>query len=114
MTPQEKEHIENAIRHIQTATDVDPWAAGIAVECMKKQIPQKPVIGYAFPDELREVMKRTDPEKAETKTACCPVCGRTLRVSKFVQTLTGLRFGDPYCKSCGQAICWEETKNDER
>ena len=42
MTPQEIDRIENAIRHIQTAADVDPWAAEIAVECMKKQIPQKP------------------------------------------------------------------------
>lgn len=80
----------------------------IAISALEKQIPKKPVIGYAFPDKLREVMKRTDPEKAETKTDCCPVCGRTLGVSKFVQTQTGLRFGDPHCKRCGQAIDWEE------
>ena len=83
-------------------------AIDMAVEAMRKQIPQRPVIGYAFPDKLREVMKRTDPEKAETKTDCCPVCGRTLGVSKFVQAQTGLRFGDPHCKRCGQAIDWEE------
>ena len=108
MTQQEINRIENAIRHIQTAADIDPLAAEIAVECMKKQIPQKPVIGYAFPGKLREVMIRTYPEKAETKTDCCPVCGSTLGVSKFVQAKTGLRLGDPYCKRCGQAICWEE------
>lgn len=27
MTAQEKDRIERAIRHIQTAVDVDPWAA---------------------------------------------------------------------------------------
>jgi len=108
MTPREIDRIENAIRHIQTATDVDPWAAEIAVEAMRKQIPQKPVIGYAFPEKLREAMKKTDSEKVEVvKTDCCPVCGRTLGVSKFVQTQTGLRFGDLHCKRCGQAIDWE-------
>ncbi len=108
MTAQEVDRIECAIRHIQTAADVDPWAAEIAVEAMRKQIPQKPIMGYAFPEKLREVMKRTDPEKVVeiTKTECCPVCGRALGVSKFVQAQTGLRFGDPHCKRCGQAIDW--------
>lgn len=32
MTQQEIDRIENAIRHIQTATDVDPWAVEIAAE----------------------------------------------------------------------------------
>lgn len=101
------ERIQNAINHIKTATDVDPWAVELAVEAMEKQIPKKPVMGYAFPEKIREVMKRTDPEKAQTKTDCCPVCGRTLGVSKFVQAQSGLRFGDLHCKRCGQAIEWE-------
>ena len=107
MNKQEIDRIECAIRHIESSLDVDSWAAEIAVEAMKKQIPQKPVMGYAFPDKIREVMKRTDPEKAQTKTDCCPVCGRTLGVSKFVQAQSGLRFGDLHCKRCGQAIEWE-------
>ena len=107
MTQQEIDRIKNAIRHIQTATDVDPWAAEIAVDAMRKQIPQKPVVGYAFPDKLRSAIMRTDPQRAESKAECCPVCGRALGVSKFVQTQTGLRFGDPHCKRCGQAIDWE-------
>ena len=37
MTTQEKDRIECAIRHIQTAVDVDPWAKEIAVEAMMKQ-----------------------------------------------------------------------------
>lgn len=48
MTPKEIDRIENAIRHIESSLDVDPWAAEIAVGAMKKQIPMKPVIGYAF------------------------------------------------------------------
>ena len=67
MTQQEIAHIKSAIRHIQTSTDIDPWAAEIAIEAMRKQIPQRPVIGYAFPDKLREVMKRTDPERQKPK-----------------------------------------------
>ena len=42
MTPQEIDRIECAIRHIQTAVDVDTWAVEIAVEAMQKQIPKKP------------------------------------------------------------------------
>ena len=38
MKAQEKDRIESAIRHIQTAVDVDPWAVVIAVEAMEKQI----------------------------------------------------------------------------
>jgi hypothetical protein len=37
MTTQ-KDRIEAAIRHIQTATDVDPWAMEFAVEALKAQI----------------------------------------------------------------------------
>lgn len=109
MTAKEKDRIECAIRHIQTSLDVDPWAAEIAVEAMKKQIPKKPVMGYAFGEKLREVIKRTDPERAESKTECCPVCGRTLGVSQFAKAQTGLHVGDPHCKRCGQAIDWEKT-----
>ena len=38
MTPQEIDHIECAIRHIESSLDVDPWAEEIAVEAMRKQI----------------------------------------------------------------------------
>ena len=108
MTTQDKDRIECAIRHIQTAVDIDPWAMEIAVDAMEKQIPKKPVMGYAFGEKIREVIKRTDPERAESKTECCPVCGRTLGVSQFVKAQTGLHFGDPHCKRCGQAIDWTE------
>ena len=42
MMDSERDHIQCAIRHIQTAVDVDPWAVEIAVEAMRKQIPKKP------------------------------------------------------------------------
>ena len=102
------DRIECAIRHIQTAVDVDDWARDIAVEAMEKRIPKKPVMGYAFPEKLREVIKRKDAERAESKTDCCPKCGRTLGVSQFVKTQTGLAVGDKFCKRCGQAIDWGE------
>ena len=44
MTSQDKDRIQNAIRHIQTAVDVDPWAVEIAVDAMQKQIPKKPTL----------------------------------------------------------------------
>lgn len=78
-----------------------------AISALDKQIPKQPVMGYAFGEKIREVIKRTDPERAESKAECCPVCGRTLGVSQFVKAQTGLRFGDPHCKRCGQAIDWE-------
>ena len=65
MTTKEIDRIESAIRHIESSLDVDPWAAEIAVEAMRKQIPQKPVMGYAFPEKLREVMKKIAPRKRQ-------------------------------------------------
>ena len=96
----DKSWIESAVQPINEAFD-------LAISALEKQIPKKPVMGYAFSEKLREVIKRTDPERAESKTECCPVCGRTLGVSQFVKTQTGLHFGDLYCKRCGQAIDWE-------
>ena len=106
MTPQEKDRIQNAINHIRTSADVDPWAVEIAVDAMKKQIPKKPVMDYQFPEKLREVIERTNIELAKSKTECCPVCGRSLGISQFVKTQTGQKYGDPHCKRCGQAIDW--------
>ena len=108
MTAQEIDRILCAIRHIQTAVDVDPWAMDIAVEAMRKQIPKVPVMDYRFTGKIRQAMIRNgDKEKVEYKTDCCPICKRPLGISKFVQSKTGLRFGDLYCKHCGQAILWE-------
>ena len=40
ITISDSDRIECAIRHIQTAVDIDPWAVEIAVDAMKKQIPR--------------------------------------------------------------------------
>ena len=82
MTPQEIDRIECAIRHIQTATDVDPWAADIAVEAMRKQIPQK--------------------VRITTSTKRCGNCGRQL------SGIGNIHPERNYCVKCGQAIDWEE------
>lgn len=97
MTPQEKEHIENAIRHIQTATDVDSWAAEIAVVAMKKQIPVKPI----------RIDKNNEFDGNWIKI--CPSCKRVLieRITTNEESYPRLYNYTLHCK-CGQAIDWEE------
>lgn len=38
----DKDRIENAIRHIKTAVDVDPWAMEIAVDAMRRMLSEQP------------------------------------------------------------------------
>ena len=84
-------------------------AVNVALNALAKQIPKKPVLGYAYPEKLRRLMcNNGDYEKGMSKTDCCPVCERPLGISKFVHTLSGSKFGDLYCKHCGQAISWTE------
>ena len=77
----DKDRIENAIRHIQTATDVDPWAIEIAVDAMKKQIPRR--------------------VRITTSTKRCGNCGRQL------SGIGNIHPERNYCVKCGQAIDWE-------
>lgn len=84
ITPHEIERIWNAIRHIESAADVDPWACEIAVEAMKKQIPMKMPGSY------------TDYR--------CAVCGRRIKSGKGSSSFVR----DNFCQRCGQAIDWEE------
>lgn len=84
MTPQEIDRIQCAIRHIQTAVDVDPWAMEIAVDAMQKQIPKKP----EYKEEDRFV------ENCFVWYAYCPQCGCEINT------------GDMHCTRCGQAIDW--------
>jgi len=74
----ETDRIQNAIRHIQTAADVDPWAVEIAVEAMEKRIPKK----TARPD-------------SPYFRYACPSCGN--------YPLRGY-----YCCKCGQAIVYSK------
>jgi uncharacterized OB-fold protein len=84
----DKDRIENAIRHIQTATDVDQWAMEIAVDAMKKQIPIR--------------------VRITTLTKRCGNCGRQL------SGIGNIHPERNYCQTCGQAIDWEEWEDAER
>ena len=82
----DKDRIQNAIRHIQTAVDVDPWAAEIAVEAMERRIPKRP----KYKAEDRFVKNHF------TEYSYCPVCEKEVVA------------GDMHCIQCGQAIDWTE------
>ena len=64
MTQQEIDRIESAIRHIQTSTDIDPWALEIAVESMQKQI-----------DHIAESGRLVERTAETAQKEACPVCG---------------------------------------
>lgn len=93
METEEIDRIECAIRHIQTAVDVDPWAVEIAVEAMRKQIPKKPV-------------DNVDHENSDLYRLDCPTCGRYVGYrAKGVQH-TWRASVSIRCELCGQAIDW--------
>ena len=92
MKPHEIDRIQNAIRHIKTATDVDPWAMEIAVGAMEKQIPKKP-----------KQKKRAEEQVFQdciVYVIPCGSCGESLN-----------RLHD-YCPWCGQKILWSD-ENDK-
>ena len=87
MTAQETDRIKNAIRHIQTAVDVDPWAVEIAVEAMQKQIPKELIAegdGYADGSMVYDIFY-------------CPSCDHHMEWDEV----------EDYCPNCGQKIYWE-------
>ena len=95
MTPQKIDQIKNAIRHIQTATDVDPWACDIAVGAMLKQIPQK-------------AMKSIDAYNNNLYKLYCPTCGALVaNGNSRVGFMNKVSKGYDRCAACGQAIDWE-------
>ena len=81
MTPQEIDRIQNAINHIKTSADVDPWAMELAVRALEKEIPMR--------------------VKITTSTKRCGRCGRQL---PGIGNLHPTRL---FCVKCGQAIDWE-------
>lgn len=88
MTPQEIDRIECAIRHIESSLDVDPWAAEIAVEAMRKQIPKELIAegdGYADGEMVYD-------------SFYCPFCDYHMEDYEV----------NNYCPNCGQAIYWGE------
>ena len=87
MTLQDIDRIECAIRHIQTAVDVDLWAVEIAVEAMRKQIPKELIAdgdGYADGEMVYD-------------SFYCPSCDHHMEDYEVKN----------YCPNCGQAIDWE-------
>ena len=100
MTPQEIDRIECAIRHIQTAVDVDPWAVEIAVEAMQKQIPKKPMIKIdVFNENLWNLY--------------CPTCGTWVGMhnERLKQTDMHNDTNSEICANCGQMFDLELEDN---
>ena len=97
MKPQEIDRIENAIRHIESSLDVDPWAAEIAIEAMRKQIPMKPILinkNKEFDGNWKKI---------------CPSCKSVLieRITTNEESYPRVYNYTPHCK-CGQAIDWSD------
>ena len=89
MTPQEIDRIQNAINHIKTSVDIDPWAMEIAIEALEKHVPME-----TAPEELGI-------------TAMSPIitpCGNC-----------GMELTDrmwDFCPWCGQKIKWRRNQHD--
>ena len=92
-----EDRLECAIRHINTASDIDPWAVKIAVEAMEKQIPKEPIRidkNKEFDGNWKKVF---------------PFCGRILieRITTSEESYPRRYNYTGHCL-CGQKICWEE------
>jgi len=101
MTPQEIDRIQCAIRHIQTASDVDEWAVEIAVNAMQRQIPKKP-------------MKSIDVYNENLYKLNCPTCGKYIAYGNSrVGTLNKWTMAPDRCGYCGQAVDFSEWEEGE-
>ena len=94
----ETDRLQNAIRHIQTAVDIDPWAREIAVKAMEKQVPKKPI----------HIDKNKEFDGNWKKI--CPLCGRVL-MERITTSEISYSYPRHYIYTghcwCGQAIDWE-------
>ena len=96
MTTKEIDRIESAIRHIESSLDVDPWAAEIAVEAMRKQIPQR-------------AMKSIDAYNKNLYKLYCPTCGALVaNGNSRVGFMNKVSEGYDRCAACGQVIDGED------
>lgn len=93
MTPLEIDRIESAIRHIQTSTDIEPWAMEIAVAAMKRDLPKK-------------VTAKPDTYYKNISQLYCPTCGNWVGIYNV-----RVKRGDMYnnsnrhvCPYCGQNL----------
>lgn len=91
MNTQKIDRIECAIRHIQTAADVDPWAVEIAVDAMEKQIPKKPMVNI-------------DVYNKNIWDLYCPTCGLAVGVhnKRLKNTAMYNDTNSKICAQCGQ------------
>ena len=97
---QEIDRIECAIRHIQTAVDVDSWTVEIAVEAMEKQIPKKlMIITDVFNENLWHLY--------------CPTCGTWVGMhnKRLKQTDMHNNTNSEICAKCGQMLDLELEDN---
>lgn len=88
ITISDSDRIECAIRHIQTAVDVDPWAVEIAVEAMKALEAQEwiPVDKKSHPDTPIRVQVQLDNgwiitayyDEQEDEWLSVPDCGESI------------------------------------
>lgn len=58
MKNKEIDRIECAIRHIQTALDVDPWAKDIAIEAMQKMLSDYQDLSHMEKNDERKSISR--------------------------------------------------------
>jgi hypothetical protein len=90
MTAQEKDRIECAIRHIKTAVDIDPLAAEIAVESMRKRITPTSVIvengwmtkndiAIHLINEIRNIILKNDSWTEDATTAVNEVADMAIK-----------------------------------
>lgn len=141
MTPQEIDRIESAIRYIQTAVDVDEWAAEIAVESMRKRITPTSVIvenrwmtkndiAIHLINEIRNIILKNDSWTEDATTAVneatdmaikalesqkhtCQTCARSS--DNCEHTTTRCPIEEHYAlPKDGYCHLWKEIKNDER
>ena len=103
MKAKEFERIENAIRHIQTAVDVDPWAMEIAIDAMKRQLPHAPI-------------RSVDNYNHNLIHLYCPRCGTWVGMSNI-----RLKRYDMYnetnleiCGECGQVFNLDGMFEDDK
>ena len=84
MKSKEIDRIQNAIRHIKTSVDIDPWAMELAVDALEKQIPKELIAegdGYADGEMVYD-------------SFYCPSCDYHMEDYEVKN----------YCPNCGQAI----------
>ena len=89
----EPQRIDNAIRHIESSLDVDPWACEIAVNAMKRQMPQVP-------------MQSVDVYNNNLIHLYCPTCGSWVGMRNVRLKAIDMHnnTNGKICARCGQVL----------